>query len=188
MRQIVNYPDPVLRVKTKRITAVNKTLLSEVEDLTKLLKSKENGAGLAAPQIGVEKRFFGLKNTDSNEVVVYVNPTINVVYGKKTYPLIVGENKDGFQEKEDFLEGCLSFPSYWGTVKRFLKIEASWQELEKGKLVDKKKAVQGFEAIVFQHELDHLDGILFIDHIKEDEGRLFKQVGKEMIRWSIDKV
>ena len=95
--------------------------------------------------------------------------------------------------EEDFLEGCLSFPDFFGTVKRYLKIEAEWEVLQcrtdgSFELVKKTKIMNGFEAIVFQHEADHLDGVLFIDHIKRDGGKFYKWVGKEKIVWSIDKV
>ena len=92
------------------------------------------------------------------------------------------------EKEDDFLEGCLSFPDLFGTVKRYLKIEAHWQEMVKNKLVSRKKTMNGFEAIVFQHELDHLDGILFIDHIKRDGGKLFKFIGEKKVEWSIDKL
>lgn len=181
MRQIVMYPNPVLRKKVPTVKSVAE-VLDDVRDLKEVLEASENGAGLASTQLGIEKRFFGLKN--NKKVEVLINPQISGVYGNLVYPVMVGEG----EKDEDFLEGCLSFPDLYGTVKRFLKIEAEWQEIKGDKLINKKKVMNGFEAIVFQHELDHLDGILFIDHIKRDGGKLFKFVGEKKIQWDIDKV
>lgn len=172
----MTYPAKVLRKKTKEIKSVDRKLIEEIDELKKMLKIGENAAGLAAPQIGVSKRFFGSKGLSDKEPLVFINPRIEKSYGEKFYPKIVGENK----QEEDFLEGCLSFPKYFGTVKRFLKIDVSWDEIEKDGLVRKYKSLDGFGAIVWQHESDHLDGIVFIDHIKEDGGKFYKEVNGKM--------
>ena len=182
MRKIVIYPAEILRQKTEEIKNVDKKLIAEIEDLKKILKGGNNAAGLAAPQIGLNKRFFGSKELGKGNVLVFVNPKMEKVYGEKIYPKIV----DDKEKEEDFLEGCLSFPGYFGTVKRFLKIDVSWQEIEKGKLVNKNKTLTGFEAIVWQHESDHLEGIVFIDHIKEEGGKFYKQIGEKMEKWSLE--
>lgn len=184
MRKIVIYPNKILRVKTPILEKIDKETLGEMKDLREILMSRDNGAGLAAPQIGVEKRFFGLKDHEGKRVNIYINPKIKAVFGEKVFPMIVDDEKT----EEDFLEGCLSFPGFWGMVKRWLKIETSWQELVGKKLEERKKTMTGFEAIVFQHELDHLDGILFTDHIKEDQGKFYKQMGKEMVKWDVDSI
>jgi peptide deformylase len=178
MRKIVIYPAGILRQKTEEVKNIDKKMLEEINDLKKILKNGENAAGLAAPQIGVSKRFFGSKGLSKGEVLVFINPRIEKSYGGKVYPKIVGENK----KKEDFLEGCLSFPKYFGTVKRFLKIDVSWDEVDsvKQNLKRRYKSLSGFEAIVWQHESDHLDGIVFIDHIKNDGGKLYKEIKGEM--------
>lgn len=182
MRKIVIYPAEILRQKTKDIKNVDKKLLLEIEDLKKILKAGDNAAGLAAPQIGLNKRFFGSKElgigaSHASPVQIFINPKIEKIYGEKVYPKLIDENK----KEEDFLEGCLSFPGYFGTVKRFLKIEVSWQEIVKGKLVTKNKILDGFEAIVWQHESDHLEGIVFVDHIKEEGGKFYKDIGGKMV-------
>ena len=90
-------------------------------------------------------------------------------FGEKTYPKIIDDdNKEG-----DFLEGCLSFPDLYGTVKRYLKIKVSWEEIAGEGLEVKSLTLEGFEAIVWQHESDHLDGVLFVDRIKEEGGKLY---------------
>ncbi len=184
VKSLVYYPEKFLRKVLPEVTAVDEKLKSDIIDLGKLLKESGNGAGLAANQIGSEMRMFALKSLKNRNITTYINPIITGVYGQKVYPKLMAE--DG--KEEDFLEGCMSFPDLFGTVKRFLKIEASWEEIKDGKLVSKKGDLEGFEAIVYQHELDHLDGILFIDHIKRDGGKLYKWGDKEKIKWSIDKV
>lgn len=170
MRKIILYPDPVLRTKTVVIEKVDEKLKGEMKELKEVLKSCENGAGLAATQIGLKKRFFGVKDLKTKRVRVYINPKIVRTFGEKVYTKI--KDKEG--KETDFLEGCLSFPDLFGTVKRYLKIEVEW-------LKQSPKILEGFEAIIFQHELDHLDGILFIDHVKEEKGKLYRWEGEERI-------
>jgi peptide deformylase len=182
MRKIVIYPAGILRQKTEEVKSIDKKMLEEINDLKKILRDGENAAGLAAPQIGVNKRFFGSKELSNREPLIFINPRIEKKYGGKVYPKIVGENK----KEEDFLEGCLSFPKYFGTVKRFLKIDVSWDEIEKEKLIRKNRKLSGFEAIVWQHESDHLDGVVFIDHIKEEGGKFYKDIGGKMLDQSLE--
>lgn len=182
MRKIVIYPAKILRQKTEEIKDVDKKLLSEIEDLRKLLEIGNNAAGLAAPQIGLNKRFFASKELGKEgKVSIFINPKIEKTYGEKVYPKIIDEEK----KEDDFLEGCLSFPGFFGTVKRFLDLDVSWQVVEKGKLVTKTKKLGGFEAIVWQHESDHLEGIVFIDHIKRDGGKFYKDIGGKFEKWEI---
>jgi peptide deformylase len=169
MRKIILYPDPVLRTKTPVIEKVDRKLEKEIGELKKVLESCENGAGLAATQIGLKRRFFGVKDWKTKEVRVYINPKIIRTFGEKVYSKI--KHKEGKQS--DFLEGCLSFPDLFGRVKRYLRIEAEW--MNQG-----PKILEDFEAIIFQHELDHLNGVLFIDHIKEEKGKLYRWVGEKM--------
>lgn len=182
MTKIVTYPNEVLRKKVSDVTEINKTTAKEIEDLKKLLVEGENAAGLAAPQIGVSKNFFGIKI--DGEVKVYFNPKLLKTLGERVYPKIVNKNV----QDEDFLEGCLSFPDYFGTVKRWLKIEVEWQELFEEKFVSKRKELEGFEAIVWQHESDHLLGKLFVDYIKKEGGKFYKWNGKEMVKADIDEI
>jgi peptide deformylase len=183
MKKIEIYPKDILRVITKNVISTGNGLSEAAKELSEILRTGENAAGLAAPQIGLNQRFFGIKSADK-KVRVFINPKIEITYGDKIFPKIVND-KD---EEEDFLEGCLSFPDYYGTVKRYLRIDASWQELKNGKLIDQSGNLHGFEAIVFQHELDHLNGILFIDHVKEDGGKFYKCIDQKMKKWNLEEV
>jgi peptide deformylase len=182
MREIVKFPDKVLRKKASKIEKIDKQLLKEIEELAEILKKSENGAGLAAPQIGVSKSFLGIKSKD--EVEILINPRMEAGFGNKTYPKIIGDdNKEG-----DFLEGCLSFPDLFGTVKRYLKIKVLWEEIKEGKLETRNATLEGFEAIVWQHESDHLDGVLFVDRIKEEGGKLYLWTDDKKELMNVDQI
>jgi len=182
MKKIIVYPNDVLRKKVSEVTKIDKVTAKEIGELKKLLAEGENAAGLAAPQIGVSKNFFGMKI--NNKVEVYFNPKLLKTWGERVFPKIVSDN----EKEEDFLEGCLSFPDYFGTVRRYLKIEVEWQEMVGEKFITKNKELSGFEAIVWQHESDHLRGKLFVDYIKNEGGKFYKWNGKEMVKTNIDEI
>ncbi|MEK7528028.1 MAG: peptide deformylase [Patescibacteria group bacterium] len=185
MRKIVYYPNKILREKTTEIAIVDKELLANIHDLKEvLLGNQKQVAGLAAPQVGLSRRFFGLFSSEKKEVNIYINPKIEAVFGERVRPMMIFS--DGVREV--FLEGCLSFPDMFGVIERYLKIGVSWDEIEKGKLVRKQGELNGIEAIAFQHESEHLDGILFIDYIKSEDGEFFKWVDGKKIKWSVDKI
>lgn len=122
----------------------------EIEEMLrearKIMREKD-GAGLAANQIGLDMRFF-----------IAESPILNG--RRKFYAVFNPKIEKTSEEKETDMEGCLSVPGIWGEVKRYKKITAAGQD-KKGKKV--KIKVNGFMARVFQHEIDHLNGILFID-------------------------
>ena len=179
MRKIVYYPDPVLRVVTPPIGEVDAELEQDIGALVEVMQQeKEHAAGLAAPQIGLKRRFFGLIMGEKRKLEVFINPEVVKTYQEKTRPVMVYENG----EKDLFLEGCLSFPGLFGTVRRYLKIEARWMVVTDGKLVSCSRILEGMEAIAFQHELDHLNGVLFIDRIKEEKGELYQWEGEKKKR------
>jgi len=184
MPKIVIYPNKILRKKAKKVDKIDTKTKKDIADLVTSLSKADGGAGLAAPQIGVSKRILALKNKGTETVVVYINPKITKLYGDRGFFTI--ETNEG--DKDDFLEGCLSFPNYFGTVRRFSKIDLSWQKVNRGKLVGKKASFEGFEAIVMQHEVDHLNGVLFIDYIKSEGGKFYKAVEGELVEWNVNKL
>ena len=183
MPKIVLYPKKILRKKSEKVVSLDAKTKNEIKGLSKYLSESDDGAGLAANQIGIAKRFFGVKNRQTKKVTIYINPKIEKKYGNKQFFSIEIDDAD-----EDFLEGCLSFPGFFGTVKRWGRVDVSWQEIEKDKLVKKNATFDGFEAIVMQHETNHLDGILFVDYVKKDAGKFYKVVSGEMLSWDIDEV
>lgn len=158
--EVVKAPDVKLRVKTKPVKKINHGLvriLKEMIKLTKTFKDPE-GVGLAAPQVGLEESFFVAKN--GQKFMSVINPKI-VSTGKRT---------------KKYFEGCLSVPSMWGEVRRATNIKVSYQNTE-GILVTEK--LKGILAWIFQHEIDHLNGILFSDRVLEQKGKFYKFTGKD---------
>jgi len=177
MKKIVIYPHLSLRVKQKLVVSWGKEAEKTVTSLKKAIVTYGDGIGLASPQIGKKGRIFVIKANilsfpqTKTGVLAFINPKIKDTHGDKVYPAM----EDDHGHKEEFLEGCLSVPAVFGPVKRWLKITVSWQEPDNlGKLIDKSADLSGMEAIVFQHELDHLNGVLFIDHVKDEKKGLFK--------------
>lgn len=181
MSKILTYPNKRLRKISKEVEGLDRKTLKDFDSLIKKLNETDNGVGLAAPQIGISKRFFGIKN-ENREIKIFINPRIVKTIGRRSYLKII--NEDGSQE--DFFEGCLSVPGFLGTVKRFLGISVEWMEIEKEELVLKKEDLSGFKAIVWQHESDHLDGKLFIDYVKKEGGKFCKGDREEMIEVDIE--
>lgn len=153
IREIVKYPDPILQRPTEKIAEFNEELRTLVADMFESMY-KAQGIGLAAPQIGVGKRItvIDLSNKQNpDEKIVLVNPEI--------------VHKEGKQVEE---EGCLSLPDIRDKVSRAAKVKVKAQDLT-GKSIELDGA--DLLARAFQHEIDHLDGILFpwrISALKRD--------------------
>jgi peptide deformylase len=123
-----------------------------------------NGVGISAPQIGVNQRAFvyGFKENPRypNEKSVPDTVVIN--------PEILSFSED----KSEFLEGCLSIPNVRGPVFRSNEIEVKFFDLGNN---EKRKILYGFEARIFQHEMDHLDGVLFIDRVTDKSKLIYSK-------------
>jgi peptide deformylase len=145
VRPILSFDDPILREKTKRVTRIDSSILRLLDDLAETMLAAP-GAGLAAPQIGVPLRVCVVKG-DENQIHQLVNA--EVVKG---------------QGMQVGWEGCLSYPGWVGVVPRFETVVVKGRN-RKGKEVRIKST--GFTARAFQHEVDHLDGVLFIDRLTD---------------------
>jgi peptide deformylase len=143
VRPILTFENPVLREKAKKVSRVDTSIQRLIDDLTATMLDAP-GAGLAANQIGVPLRVCVVKG-DENQIWGLVNPEIVKYAGEQT----------GY-------EGCLSYPGWVGEVKRFETVVVKGRNRH-GKEVRIKS--NGFTARAFQHELDHLDGVLFIDRL-----------------------
>jgi len=142
---IIKEPDPVLRGTAKEVPKSDlgtPQLHTLVEEMVETMHHA-SGVGLAAPQIGMPKRIIIVAPPDEDPIAV-VNPEISGRSVRRT----TSE------------EGCLSVPGTWGIVRRNTGLTVKGLTPE-GKPF--RKTVTGFEAIIFQHEVDHLNGILFID-------------------------
>ena len=149
VRQIVYIPDPVLRRKAHKVTEFDKDLQVLVEDMVETVR-KAPGVGLAAPQIGVSQRVIVVEYGDDEDESV----------PKKLYVFINPEISKSSEEKEEGVEGCLSVPNLLGLVDRH--VETVIKGFNRMGLPTKIKA-HGWLARIFQHEIDHLDGIIYTD-------------------------
>lgn len=145
--KIITEPSPILRKQSTDFdfSKTKPTVIKQLmEDMIKTMHKKD-GVGLAAPQIGKNVRIIVI-NTEDGEIFM-INPVIT----KKSFAKEMGE------------EGCLSVPGIYGDVNRHKKISCNFTSVDNKKLQIEAK---GLLARVIQHELDHLDGILFIDKAK----------------------
>lgn len=137
---IVKIGDPILETRAQEVPRITKKITKLVEDMIETMY-EANGAGLAAPQVGVNKRIIVVDLGEGS--VCLINPVVQSAQGE-----------------EIDVEGCLSIPERWVYVKRAAEIEVTGLN-EKGKPVRVK--AEGFLARALQHEIDHLDGILILD-------------------------
>ena len=149
IRKILKFPDQNLRIKAKPVETFDDELKTLTDDMFETMHSVD-GIGLAATQIGVAKQVAVIDiSPEKNEPLVIVNPAIQILDPSKT---------------EDYDEGCLSVPGFFEKISRPSEIKLTYQDLN-GKKQEIKP--EGLLTKVVQHELDHLNGRLFVDHISE---------------------
>jgi peptide deformylase len=148
---IHHISDPVLRRKTKRVLKIDRSVLKLVDDMLDTLE-KSDGAGLAAPQVGVSLRVAVLWMPDEDPFAI-INPEIIKRIGER-----------------EVEEGCLSLPGYQGKIKRSVSVTVKCLDIE-GKSL--KIRAKDLLAQALEHEIDHLNGVLFIDHL-ESPDKLYK--------------
>jgi len=144
---ILKYPDPVLRRKAKRVSHVDKSLNRLIDDMIETMY-QASGAGLAAPQVGVSLK-IAVIGIPEEEVIVLVNPELVKKSGERVV-----------------IEGCLSVPGYRGEIKRSEKVTV--KALNRNGKAFRIKA-DDLLAEVLEHEIDHLNGVLYIDHLESTE-------------------
>ena len=152
MMDVLKYPDPLLRRSGKDITAFDEDLKSTVADMLETMY-QHRGVGLAAPQVGLDLNLLVLNPTGTAEEAdderVLINPKI-----KRRKKLEYGE------------EGCLSFPGLYAEVERHHEIVVEYQDIA-GE--PHEEHLDGFLARVILHEMDHLQGVLFVDRFSPAE-------------------
>lgn len=155
--QILEVPDARLKTVSIPVEEFDDALKTLVEDMTDTMYAA-NGIGLAAIQVGVPKRILVI---DLQEVPEGEEPSEE---GPKKNPLVFinPEILDPSDELAGYKEGCLSVPDQFADVERPASIRARWQDLD-GKTHEQD--MEGLMATCLQHEMDHLEGILFIDHL-----------------------
>ncbi len=167
IRKILQSGDPKLREISKPVAKIDAKILEIIKDLRDTLKLQKDpeGVGLAAPQIGKNLRIFVAIYKDLDRVVI--NPEIIETKLEKTKTV----NKDPKKAKQEILEGCLSLPNYYGPLKRIGSIKIKYLN-ELGKEVQEE--FKNFDAQIILHEIDHLNGILFLDRLLEQKKPLYK--------------
>lgn len=146
--EIRTFPDPVLRKTAQPVTVFDRSLLRLVALMRRTMKAQTNGIGIAAPQIGILKAVAIVdvsKRDPKAKQMILVNPVIL----EKRMP-------------EPRKEGCMSLPDYTAYLKRYRWVRFRWQD-ELG--VFHEKISTEIEAVCVEHEVDHLNGVLFIDHV-----------------------
>jgi peptide deformylase len=146
VRHIYSFADPVLRQKARPVGRIDKATQRLIDDMVETMRAAE-GIGLAAPQIGVLERLFVAELDE--KVYVFINPQIVSLS----------------QETEVAEEGCLSLPGYRGAVERPTRATVRGKN-RRGKV--QTVEAEGLLARCFQHEIDHLDGVLFTDRMAPD--------------------
>lgn len=155
--EILKYPDPKLKKKSLPIEKIDDDLLQLIKNMAETMYAAP-GVGLAAPQVGCPLRLAIIDITHADEkkdMIVLINPEIVSVEGECTWD-----------------EGCLSVPDYNEEVKRKEKVVVRYQDLQGNKC---EIAGEGLLAIALQHEIDHLDGVLFIDRISSLKRALYRR-------------
>ena len=160
IRQVIYINDERLRQKAKKVKQFTPALKKLAQDMLETMRAYD-GVGLAGPQIGVMQRIFvaeipasdtdeGEPHPQSGRTYILINPEII----KSSDTLVEGQ------------EGCLSIPNWQGLVERPDWVEVKAQNIDGRKI---KLKVDGYLARIFSHEIDHLNGVLFIDYIKDDD-------------------
>lgn len=145
VKAIVPFGDPVLRKIARPVDSVNARVLKILDDMAETLYDSEGRAGLAAPQIGILRRLIVM---DCGEgLIELINPEIVEMGGEQLGP-----------------EACLSYPGYYGYVKRANKVKVKTLNRQ-GQTVILEG--EDYLARCMQHEIDHLNGILFVDHVRD---------------------
>jgi len=168
IRTILTYPNPELKKKSAPVVVINDGVRELVRDLAETMYAAP-GVGLAAPQIGIHQRVIVMDVAPKGEppnLIVAINPVITYSEG------------ESFEE-----EGCLSVLQYAANVRRHARIIVKGLDLEGNEQTWKADELL---AIAFQHEIDHLEGILFVDHLSPLKRDLFKRRARRLAETGTD--
>ncbi|MDP9021327.1 MAG: peptide deformylase [Actinomycetota bacterium] len=159
------FGDPVLRQRARQVVDFDDRLRRLADDMLDTMREAA-GSGLAANQVGVLKRLFTWTTEDDHGAVV--NPAVD-------------ETSADVQEGD---EGCLSFPGLFYPLERPLRARCRYQDLHGDEHLDE---LEGFLARVFLHEIDHLNGVLFIDHLaRHDRNEAMKRMREYRLQQGLD--
>jgi len=157
------FPDPVLKEKSAPVEGVTAEESAFIDDLVETMRFYPGGVGIAAPQVGVPQRILVVDvsshrrggQEQNHGLLVLVNPEILAMGGKQVVR-----------------EGCMSIPDYTANVQR-----AQWVLVDAIDRDGNRRIIEslGFEAVAIQHEMDHLDGVLFLDRVVSIKNDLFRR-------------
>lgn len=161
VQRIIQSGERKLREISKPVGHIDRKVLKLVQDLKDTLSVQKDpeGVGLAAPQIAINLRVFTVNFKELKRVII--NPEILEIKKGKT------KKKNG---KSEILEGCLSLPHYYGPLKREAYVKLKYLNERGEEIVEEFK---DFNAQIILHEIDHLDGILFVDRLLEQKQKLY---------------
>jgi peptide deformylase len=146
---VIKMDNPVLHQKAKKVKNIDSSIQKLINDMIDTMYEID-GVGLAAPQVGVPLQVVVFQLPDDEDVTVLINPEI----------------VKGSEESEMMSEGCLSLPGYRGEVKRLTSVTAKGRNRQ-GKMIRIKG--EGLLAQVLQHEIDHINGVVFVDHLESPD-------------------
>ena len=149
--QLTRSPDPGLRQRTRWIKQIDSSIQRIIDDMIETMHA-QRGVGLAANQVGIPLRLAVIQMEEEDEPIVLINPEI--------------VRRKGEREVD---EGCLSIPGYRGTVRRSVKVRA--KALDRNGKPFRIRAEGGVLAQALEHETDHLSGVLYTDHLVDDQLR-----------------
>jgi len=162
IRTILTYPNPELKKKSSPVTIITDAVRDLAMDMAETMYDAP-GVGLAAPQVGVHQRIIVIDisgKDEPNDLIIAINP------------IIVHSSGSSFEE-----EGCLSVPHYAANVQRHASVVVKALDLDGN---EKIWHAEDLLAIAFQHEIDHLDGILFVDHLSPLKRDLFQRKARKL--------
>ena len=160
---IVKVPARVLTTPVKKIDKITSKIRKLVQDMEETLQVQTDpeGVGLAATQVGFGIALFIIRPDDTKPARAFINPEIIKMSQK------IAKTKS----KNEILEGCLSLPHYYGPLKREQSVTVKYQDETGKELVEE---FRGFNAQIILHEIDHLNGVLFVDRLLEQKKKLYK--------------
>lgn len=164
--EIIIYPDPILKKKAEPVVNIDGDIQNLIDNMSKLMY-QASGIGLAANQVGVKKRviIFDINHKEKGkDLTVLINPTIVLAEDK-----VVSE------------EGCLSVPDFQGNITRKKHLQVQGVDRH-GKTIDIE--AEDLAAICIQHEIDHLDGTLILDHVSHLKRTLYKRKAEKLMKRS----
>lgn len=175
MSPIITVPHPVLRQVAKPVERLDKKTAKVITDMLGVLRASHHpqGVGLAAIQLGIPLQIFLIRPDPKGNIAVFVNPQI-IKSSQRQQPI---------SGKHAVYEGCLSVPHHYAPIRRSMSVTVKYQtpklETDNWKLITKQAVFSGFPAHIIQHEMDHLNGILFIDRALEQNSKLYHVTGRK---------